>query len=155
MLVRPYETADRTDCLRAFDSNTPDYFLPQERIQFEQFLDRLPGPYFVIVDNDDVVACGGIATGRVAGQADVCWTIVHRDHQGHGVGSFLITACVAELLALEPLQSARLETSQHTRAFFERSGFKAVAVVPNGLGPGLDRVEMRAAVADLQRTDTR
>ena len=152
MLVRHYGNADRADCLRAFDSNAPRCFLPEERIQFERFLDQLPGPYFVIVDVDDVVACGGFATGRVASQADICWTIVHRDHQGHGVGHFLMTTCVAEILELEPLKSVRLETSQHTRAFFERWGFRAVEVVPNGLGPGLDRVEMRVELDGTARS---
>jgi hypothetical protein len=146
MFARPYGIADRADCLRAFDSNAPWYFLPEERIQFERFLDQLPGPYFVIVEEDDLVACGGYATGRVSGEADLCWTIVRRDQHGHGVGNFLMTTCVAEILATENIQSARLETSQHTQAFFERWGFKAIEVVPNGFGPGLDRIEMRVVL---------
>ena len=106
-MVRPYEIADRADCLQAFDSNAPRYFLPEERIQFERFLDQL------------------------------------------------LTAIVGEILGLENVHAVRLETSQHTRAFFERSGLRAVDVVRNGFGPGLDRVAMRAAVADLRRTDNR
>ena len=155
MLVRPYEIADRADCLRAFDSNTPDCFLPEERLLFERYLDQLPGPYFVIVEDADLVACGGHATGRVDGEADICWTIVRRDRQGRGLGNILMTTIVTEILGLENVHGVRLETSQHTRAFFERSGFKAIEVVLNGFGPGLDRVEMRAAVGDLQRTDKR
>ena len=151
MLARLYEISNRADCLRAFDSNTPDYFLPGERIQFESFLDQLPGPYFVIVEDDDLVACGGYAIGRVNGEADVCWTIVRRDHHGRGVGNFLMTTIAAEIRRLENIFVVRLETSHHTRPFFERWGFAAVEVVLNGFGPGLDRVEMRAAAADLQR----
>ena len=143
MLARPYEVADRAECLRVFDSNAPWYFLPEERIQFEKFLDRLPGPYFVIVDESELVACGGFATGRVGGEADICWTMVRRDQHGHGVGNFLLTTCVSDILALDGCQTARLETSQHARRFFERWGFTAIEVTPNGFGPGLDRVEMR------------
>ena len=148
MLARPFDITDRAACLGIFDTNVPDYFLPAERMQFEQFLDRLPGPYFVVMDNDDLVACGGIAMGRGSGEADICWTLVHRDHHGHGVGDFLMTTCVIEILALEHIHTARLETSQHTRRFFERWGFKTVEVVPNGFGPGLDRVEMRSALTN-------
>ena len=154
-MVRPYEIADRAACLRAFDSNTPRYFLPEERIQFERFLDQLPGPYFVVVEGDDLTACGGYATGRVKGEADICWTIVRRDRHARSIGSILLTTIVSEILGLENVHAVRLETSQHTRAFFERLGFRAVDVVLNGFGPGLDRVEMRAAVADLRQTDNR
>jgi hypothetical protein len=48
------EITDRTACLGIFDSNAPDYVRPEERIQFEQFLDRLPGPYFVVIDDDQL-----------------------------------------------------------------------------------------------------
>jgi hypothetical protein len=151
MLARSYDVADRADCLRVFDSNAPYYLLPEERIQFEQFLDRLPGPYFVILDDDDLVACGGYATGRVSGDADVCWTMVRRDQHRHGVGNFLMTTCVAGILTTENIQAARLETSQHTRTFFERWGFKAMEVVPGGFGPGLDRIEMRVVLTTEAR----
>lgn len=151
MIARAYDSSDRAACLRCFDSNAPYYFLPQERIQLEEFLDHLPGPYFVIIDDDDLVACGGYAIGRVSGEADICWTIVRRDRHGHGVGNFLMTTIVAELLGLEDLRAARLETSQHTRAFFERWGFSAGEVVPHGFGPGLDRVEMRVELDDAER----
>jgi N-acetylglutamate synthase-like GNAT family acetyltransferase len=148
MLARPYEITDRTACLGIFDSNAPDYVRPEERIQFEQFLDRLPGPYLVVMDDDQLVACGGFATGRVVGEADIRWTLVHRDHHGHGVGDFLMTTCVIEILALEHIHTARLETSHRTQTFFERWGFTSVEVVPSGLGPGLDQVEMRSALTN-------
>lgn len=151
MLARPYEIADRADCLRIFDSNAPYDFLPEERIQFEQFVDRLPGPYFVIVDGDDVVACGGYATGRLSGEVDICWTIVRRDRHGHGVGNFLLTTCVIEILSRDDCETVRLETSRRTQQFFERWGFRMVEVTPNGFGPGLDRVEMRVVLTDAAR----
>jgi GNAT superfamily N-acetyltransferase len=151
MIARQYETADREECLHIFDSNTPWYFLPEERIQFEQFLDRLRGPYFVVIDEDDLVGCGGFATGRVSGQADLCWIIVRRDEHGHGVGNFLVTACVSEILALDGCRSVRLETSQHTSQFFERWGFAVVEHVAKGFGPELDRIEMRIVLDDQAR----
>ena len=143
MQCRPYVARDRDDCIRAFRSNTPSSFLPEELADYERFLDRLPGPYFAVVDGADLVACGGIATGRVKGEADVCWTIVSAGRQRQGAGNLLMASCVAEILALPGCETARLDTSQHTRGFFERWGFIATSVTPNGYGPGLDRVEMR------------
>ncbi|WP_293655861.1 hypothetical protein [uncultured Paenibacillus sp.] len=40
-----------------------------------------------------------------------------------------------------------IETSQYSRAFFERFGFIAERVVPDGFAPGLDLVEMELDVS--------
>ncbi len=117
--------------------------MPEELLDFERFLDALPGPYFTVVDGTGVIACGGIASGRVSAEADVCWTIVHEAHQRRGAGSLLMRSCVAGILSIAGCETARLDTSQHTRAFFERWGFIATGVAADGYGPGLDRVEMR------------
>lgn len=142
MRSRAYEAADRESCVRAFMSNVPTYFLPHELNDFEEFLARLPGPYFVIVHANDIVACGGYAEGRVSGQADICWTIVHREHHGRGIGDYLMRTCLDGITMNRKCHTVRLETSQHTRAFFERFGFEAVEITRDGFGVGLDRVEM-------------
>lgn len=126
-------------------SNVPTYFLQHELKDFHQFLDRLPGPYFVFFHGDELVACGGYAEGRVERQADLCWTIVHRAHQRRGVGDRMMRVCLDAIAARTNSDTVRLETSQHTRAFFERFGFEAVEIVRDGYGPGLDRIEMRLA----------
>ena len=98
-----------------------------------------------------MVACGGYATGRVDGETDICWTIVRRDQHGHGVGNFLLTTRISDILAIDDCRTVRLETSQHTVGFFERWGFAVSERVPNGLGPGLDRIEMRVVLDDRSR----
>lgn len=151
MLWRAYQSSDRDDCVRAFSSNVPTLFIPEELIHFEEFLDRLPGRYFVVIEDAALLGCGGYATGRASGEADIRWTIVHRDHHGQGVGDLLMTACVSELLAHDDYQTVRLETSEQARGFFERWGFRVRAVTPHGIGPGLDRIEMRVELDDAAR----
>ena len=143
MHSRPYDQRDRAECLQLFASNTPTFFLPAELPEFERFLDRLPGPYFVLVENGAVIACGGYATGRVDREADICWTIVRRDQHGRGAGGMLIQTCLDGIAARTNCNRVRLETSQHTCAFFSRFGFEAVEITPDGFGPNLDRIEMR------------
>jgi hypothetical protein len=43
-----------------------------------------------------------------------------------------MASCVAEILAIAECDTARLDTSQHSRGFFERWGFVATSVTPNG-----------------------
>ena len=143
MELRRYVDTDRDACLRAFDGNAPPYFLRHEREGFEKFLDRLPGPYFVITEAGDAIACGGYAIGRADREADICWTIVSRNHQGRGVGRLLIETCLHEIAERTGCTRVRLETSQHTSAFFERFGFAVFETTLDGFGPGLDQIEMR------------
>ena len=151
MLCRVYEPADRQACVAAFRSCTPPYFRREDLSRFRRFIDHLPGPYFVVQDEKEVIGCGGYAMGPLADEAAICWLIVNRRHHGQGVGSFLMTECVAGILNREGCNAVRLETSQHTRGFFERWGFATRAVTPNGFGSGLDRVEMRMVLDDAAR----
>ena len=96
MFIREYLSGDREACLEVLESNTPEFFLENDRNEFSAFLDELPGPYFVVED-------------------DRAESVI--------------------------LRAVRLVPS-----FFAREGFRIVEVVPNGFGPGLDRVTMRLDV---------
>ncbi len=140
--IRPYRASDRAACLALLRSNVPEHFVPAEEAELDAFLARLPGPYFV-VENDEgqLLACGGIATEpHDPTVGALCWGMVRRDRQNQGLG---------RALTLHRLQAAppgttrlRLDTSQKVRAFYEKLGFVATSVVENGFGPGLDRVRM-------------
>ncbi len=52
------------------------------------------------------------------------------------------SACAGSARAQLPCEVV-LDTSQHSRGFFERFGFQQVARHRDGYGPGLDRCEMR------------
>lgn len=148
MPMRDYAPADREKCLAVFDSNVPRYFRPHERPEFEAFLGALPGPYFVIEDDDgEVIGCGGYAFAREDGTADLCWGMVHRAHHGQGFGRLLLRERMARLTADPRATGVNLHTSQHTRGFYENLGFAIRQVVADGYAPGLDRVDMRL---DLQ-----
>ena len=53
--VRPLEGGDREACLGIFDSNVPDAFRPEERGEFERFLDEPPGPVLRLETIPDTV----------------------------------------------------------------------------------------------------
>lgn len=74
MRLRPYTPVDRDACLHLFDTNVGDFFVEEERAGFEEFLDGLPGPYFVGEEDGEVVACGGYAVDE-DGEADLCWAV--------------------------------------------------------------------------------
>ena len=162
----------RTACLALFDDNViashrPDgTFRPEERVEFQRFLDDLPGPYFVVTGEEQaagreggVVACGGWAREDQPGLLSLCWTVVAAARQGEGLGRLLVEGVVGE--AREAVVAGgstvaeegclpsgvpprlRLDTIPATRGFFEAMGFSVVEVDPEGYGPASPpRVEM-------------
>ncbi len=142
MKIRPYTPEDRDSCLVLLTSNTPEFFSVADRSEFEQFLDELPGVYFVGEQGDAVVACGGWAKDS-SEIAALTWGIVHRDHHGQGLGKALMTYRLKDMSGAEGLQYARLRTIPSVMGFFEQFGFQTVAVNKDGYGPGWDMVTMQ------------
>ncbi len=146
--VRGMRPGDRRDCLRIFDSNVPDAFRPEERPDFERFLEDPPGPVWVVEgEGEEVVACGGVAVEPDdPGLASLCWGMVRRDLHGTGLGRLLLEARIRALEADDSIHALRLETIPDTVGFFRHLGFEVVREEPDGYGPGLPRVELRRSL---------
>lgn len=117
--LRAYRDEDREACLALFDGNVPKYFAVEERQDFVSFLEKPPGPYFVMVnEQEEVVACGGYASSEKNRElAVLCWGMVRRDLHRHGVGTRLLEERL-RLIAAEPhLSVVMIETSQHSCGF--------------------------------------
>lgn len=155
MRVRDYTTADRSACQAVFDSNVPKYFVTPEREEFAAFLDALPGPYLVIEAEDGaVLGCGGHSLEPGTTTARLCWGMVRRDRHGTGLGQLLLQSRLERAHADLAAEAVELHTSQHTRGFYERVGFRTERVTPDGYAPGLDRCDMRLALCDLDPATT-
>lgn len=82
------------------------------------------------------MAIGG--SGRIA---HFCWGMVDRTRHRQGIGTTLVRVRLHRA-AQAGVREVRLDTSQHSRAFYERLGFQAGSVMADGYGPGLDRCDM-------------
>ena len=145
IVSRPYTSADRAACLALFDGNTPRFFAPKERAEFADFLSGAPSadaPYLVLVRDDVLIACGGLNREPDTRHVTLTWGMVDRTLQGQGLGTSLTKARLAAARAMSDVDELRLETSQHTRGFYERFGFEVTKVTPDGFGAGLDRYDM-------------
>lgn len=140
--IRHWRQGDRGSCLDLFDSNVPEFFQARERGQFSDFLDALPGPYFVVVRAEEILGCGGVADEGY-GEASICWILVARSHQGKGLGRRLMEACHRAAVGMREVRFLRLETIPPVAGFFGALGYGVVQVDAEGYGEGLDRVIMR------------
>lgn len=142
MELRPYQSADRAACLEIFDANVPGgYFAPEERADYEEFLNDPPGPYFVLEHEGAVWGAGGWARDE-GGIVSLCWGLIAPRGQKKGLGRLLAMYRLREIAKLPDVRMVRLDTSPLTAGFFEKLGFHVVAVKKDGYAPGLDRVEM-------------
>lgn len=144
--VRAFTPSDVAVCLGIFDSNVPHFFGAHERAGFSSFLlqPARSQDYLVLQHAGQVLACGGLAL-EDAVTAAFCWGIVHRHWHRKGLGKEMAVARLARAQALG-VQRVILSTSQHTQDFYARQGFSVSGVVIDGHGPGLDAVEMAAAL---------
>lgn len=142
MDIRSYAPDDLENCLVLFDSNTPRYFVESERSDFEQFLTHLDCPYFVLEHEGAIIGCGGYVVTVDQHAARLRWGMVRVDSHRNGLGRFLLLFRLREIGKLGHIQLVHLQTSQHSAPFFEKQGFKTVAVVQDGFTAGMDKVEM-------------
>ena len=142
-IFRAYTARDRDACLKLFDGNVPKYFSAHERKAFENFLDTLPNPFYVVEEDGAVLACGGSAPHKSEnGALMFCWGMVASEKKRTGLGSFLLKENLDRLNRRQPIF---LNTSQHAREFYERFGFKTSRIVRDGYDAGMDMYEMRLA----------
>jgi len=143
--LRPYQPEDRPACLAIFDGNTPPYFAPHERAQFETFLDTEAQayPYFVVEGDDgQVLGCGGYLRLGDTPVAILTWGMVARERHRQGIGWFLLLERLHRMSLDPAIARVKLETSQHTYGFFEKAGFVTKRIVTDGFGPGLHQHDM-------------
>jgi predicted GNAT family N-acyltransferase len=142
--TRPYTALDLQACLRLFDGNVPKFFDPSERQSFATFLqDQSLNTAFLVIENNGVViACGGHVLEDDGQTAGLCWGMVDQSLHGQGLGRLLTEARLQAIRKQPAIQRVRLDTSQHTHAFYARFGFTVERVETDGYGPGLDRMDM-------------
>lgn len=146
-ISREYEPADFDRCLGVFDTNVPEFFLPEERQEYGAFLEALPGPYFVLLnESHTIIGSGGYAIKPSTGTADLCWGMVRRELHGQGLGRALTTLRLERIVQEPEVREVAMHTSQHTEAFYKVLGFRTIEIRADGYGPGLDRCEMRLTI---------
>jgi N-acetylglutamate synthase-like GNAT family acetyltransferase len=156
MKIRPYSEKDRQACLDILHENTPEFFIAEDHDSLDEFLSHPPGPYFVGEEQGRIVACGGWALDNEE-VAALTWGMVRRGLHRRGLGRLLLRFRLDEIRKYSRAGMARLHTVQLVQGFFAKEGFTEIATVPNGFGPGLDRVTMelrlRAAVEQADKPD--
>jgi ribosomal protein S18 acetylase RimI-like enzyme len=142
MVIHPYNAENFNACVDIFRSNLERYFAEHELEDFLDFLENeaYGHPYFVLVIDGNVIACGGYEKGKDT--VGMTWGMVKRSHHGQGWGRKLTTFRLKDIQIHHPDMPIMLDTSQHTKGFYEKQGFATHKVIKNGYAPGLDQYIM-------------
>ncbi len=142
MQIRPYTIDDRDECLRVFRSNVPHFFAPAEEADFDAFLRQPIGSYFVMLESEQIIGCGGFEISADGSEAGLTWGMVAREFHGQGYGRLLLIYRISTLWGHAPRAVVIINTSQHTAPFFEKYGFISLETHLDKFAPGLHEVIM-------------
>ena len=154
MKLCEYTSIYEKECLAIFDSNTPQYFAPQECETFQGFLNRLAAPYsyFVIRDaGEKIIACGGIKLEPSNLLAKLRWDMVTAELHHQSIGTFLTLSRLYRICQSSEIRVVSLHTSQHSYQFYEKMGFVVQHIIPEGIVPGMDEYFMKLNLDEDRR----
>src|SRR5690554_3444000 len=129
MKIIPYEDNHLNACLELFNSNEPTYFDESERAPFEKYLKGEKHSYWVLVDEGNLLACGGFEIEK-PGDARIVWLMVERSKQGKGYGAALMQHFEQLILAEKKFSKISLMTAQVVNKFYEKLGYKTLKFEP-------------------------
>ncbi len=137
---RPYERTDLTACLALFDANCPQYFAPNERTDYAEFLQVRTEHYIVCLIERCVVGAFGIYPIDQRNAA-LHWILLSPSTQGRGLGTAIMNRVIAQMRR-NGHSSLNISASHRSAPFFARFGAQEISTVPHGWGPDMHRVEM-------------
>ncbi len=138
---RSYLPADKDACLQLFDANCPEFFAPNERTDYESFLDANPNTYELCIGEGPVVGAFGLM-GHSAHTRDLNWILLDPSSQGLGIGAKIMERVVFNA-SESGVRVIRIAASHKSAPFFAKFGANEVSVTPNGWGRDMHRVDMK------------
>ena len=82
---RPFLLSDREACLAVFDTNCPEFFAPNERRNYEQFLAGNPSTYEVWIRSHKIVGAYGFKISSERNRSRISWIMVDASARGKGL----------------------------------------------------------------------
>lgn len=122
--------------------------MPHELTDFENWLleqektSTVNDQYFVVEQDNEVIACGGFSIYPDKQLATMTWGLVHNRLHKKGIGKALILHRIAAIRAASPSITIGLDTTQHSYAFFEKLGFITTKITNDSYGEGMHRYDM-------------
>ncbi|KIP67337.1 acetyltransferase [Vibrio harveyi] len=135
-----YQSGDREDCLDVFDENCPEFFAPNERSDYADFLDSSPEGYEVCMLGGDIIGAVGLS-GEESQNQSINWIMISPKAQGLGIGSIFMKRAI-NLANERGLGHIKIAASHLSAPFFCKYGAVSIGEVKDGWGPDMHRIDM-------------
>lgn len=139
-IIEKYSEKYKDSCLAVFDQNSPDFFAPNERIDFLSFLNENPSDYYLLFKDDVLIAGYGL---RIIDKCNVRihWIMVNPLYRGEGLGNSMMQTVIQKIKGSSVIRIL-IAASQKSAPFFAKYGAKVISTTKNGWGKGMDKVDM-------------
>ncbi len=149
-VIREFQPSDLQGCLSIMRSNTPTFFAKDEVDEFISDLEIRSSlaisdrwPYFVLVTNNQVRACGGYIVNTQR-EATLIWGMVDAIDHHKGLGTALFKYRIQHMRNRASV--VEIDTTPASFGFYSRLGFEQTGYIINGYGQGLDKVLARLPI---------
>jgi len=147
MLIRRYTESDREKVLTLLRLNTPNYFSESEESDFIYYLDDHSENFYLIEEDDKILACGGFNLLNEGKLVRISWDIVHPSQQGKGLGTKLTKFRLEKIKTMKTVSIIEVRTSQFADKFYEQFGFVTKEVINDYWAKGFDLYRMDQVIA--------
>ena len=142
LVIRAYNSNDKSAVLDILRLNTPDYFSPYEEAGFIHFLDHEIEVYYITLLNDKIVGAGGINFNENKTIGFISWGMIHPDYQRMSIGSTLLKHRIEVLKNKQEINQIIVRTSQLVFKFYEKHGFEVTEIVKDYWAKDFDLYNM-------------
>lgn len=141
-MIREFQKSDIPQLLELITSNTPKYFTVEEKDEYEEYLRTMIEDYFVVEENNKIIAAGGVNYFKEKGFARLAWAMVDNQWHGRGIGSQLTKYRVGVAKNHPGTKVVDVRTTQLTNQFYEKMGFQTIEKQQDYWSPGFDLYHM-------------
>ena len=142
MKIQEYQSRYKSQIMAIFNAHVPQFFAPSERKELDHYLTHELEKYFVIIEKDKVIGCGGINFPDNGREARLSWDMVAPNHMGRGAGGQLVLHRLNIIRQTPGVGSIIVRTTPMTEGFYRRLGFLVKSRQKDYWATGYDLVVM-------------
>ena len=145
-MIRSYKPDDREELIGLLRLNTPEFFAPEEELDFQEYLNDNSQHYFVVEETYTIIGGGGINFMEDGINARISWDMIHPDAQGRGIGSKLTRYRIDLIMSNPEIETITVRTSQLAFRYYEKFGFILQKKKKDFWAPGFDLYHMELKI---------
>ncbi|MEJ8803521.1 GNAT family N-acetyltransferase [Pontibacter sp. H249] len=141
-MIRAYTNQDKEELIALLKLNIPAYFAEEEEADFVEYLEQHLEDYFVVEENDKLIAAGGLNYFPESGESRISWDVVHPDYQGKGIGRKLTQHRINHVRQNPQINLLIVRTTQLVYKFYEKMGFSLAKTEKDFWAKGFDLYQL-------------